>query len=160
MVFFFFFFFLEFWFFWIELQVPVDLVLVCSEELIFGFSLVSCVLEFPGSWMLLILLTRLLNFVYFWMPFLVVLVVPHWFFILIRVVPFKCIGTWINFHVPDILKIFHLFSMFLVWNLWHEVYWLIWSFMYNYLKRKLFSSCLQRIFKNNQRKCIWIVLIM
>ena len=81
------------------------------------------------------LLTRLLNFVYFWMPFSVVLAVG-WFFILIRVeYPFKCIWTWINFHVPNVLKIFHLFSMFLLWNLWHEVYWLILSFMYNYLKR-------------------------
>ena len=36
------------------LQVPVDLVLVCNEKLLFGFYLVPCFLEFPGSWMLLI----------------------------------------------------------------------------------------------------------
>ena len=45
-----------FFFFWgvggggilICLQVPVDLVLVCNEKLLFGFSLVPCFLEFPG----------------------------------------------------------------------------------------------------------------
>ena len=31
------------------LQVPVDLVLVCNEKLLFGFYLVPCFLEFPGS---------------------------------------------------------------------------------------------------------------